>query len=370
MAERERTTAPTAAPQDGAGAMRGGSAPRRRDARGARGARASGGFRPAWWVPGPHAQTLWGKLFRRVPLAPTRLERWDTPDGDFVDLVRLDPEAGAGDAATRPRLLLLHGLEGGRRSHYAQGLFLEARRRGWGMDLMLHRTCGDEPNRLRRFYHSGETSDVAFVVDRVCAERPGAPLGLCGVSLGGNVLLKYLGERGAGVPAQVAGAVAVSVPYDLARGSRHIGRGGFSRVYEASFLRSLRRKVEHKLARYPDLVERERLARLRTLWDFDDVVTAPVHGFRDAADYYARSSALGFLAGVRTPTLLLSAVDDPFLPAAVLDDVRAATAGNPALELEFVARGGHVGFVGGRVPWRPDYYAERRTFEFLAGRVR
>ena len=326
--------------------------------------RGSPPFRPAWWARGPHIQTLYGKLFRRVPLAPTRLERWDTPDGDFVDLVRLAPAA-----ESSPHLLLLHGLEGGQRSHYAQGLFGEARRLGWGMDLLLHRSCGPEPNRLRRFYHSGETGDLAFVLDRLGAERPRAPIGLCGVSLGGNVLLKFLGERGArgeGVPA-VRGAVAISVPYDLARGSRHISRG-FARVYETHFLQSLRRKVEAKRARFPDLVEPERLRRVRTLWDFDDVVTAPVHGFRDAEDYYARSSSLRYLDGVRVPTLLLSAVDDPFLPPEVLDEVRAAARDNPALQLEFSPRGGHVGFVGGRLPWRPEYHAERRTLAFLASR--
>jgi predicted alpha/beta-fold hydrolase len=243
-------------------------------------------------------------------------------------------------------------------------MFGEARRRGWGMDLMLFRSCSGESNRARRFYHSGETSDLALVVDRVCREFPRAPLGLLGVSLGGNVLLKFLGERAVDVPAAVRGAAAVSVPYDLARGSRHIARG-FSRVYEAHFLRSLRRKVDAKLDRYPDLVAPDRLAAVRTLYDFDDVVTAPVHGFRDAADYYAQSSALRWIAGVRVPTLLLSAVDDPFLPAAVLDEVRAVAEGNPALHVEFVSRGGHVGFVSGRVPWRPEYYAERRTAEFL-----
>jgi uncharacterized protein len=319
-------------------------------------------FRPAWWAPGAHIQTLYGKLFRRVPPAPTRLERWDTADGDFVDVVRLPP--GADDA---PHLLLLHGLEGGAQSHYAQGLFGEARRVGWGMDLMLHRSCGPEPNRLRRFYHSGETGDLAFVVDRLVAERPRAPLGVCGVSLGGNVLLKYLGERGDDVPAALLGAAAISVPYDLARGSRHISRG-FSRVYESHFLQSLRRKVEAKRARFPDLADPERLRRARTLWDFDDVFTAPVHGFRDAEDYYARSSSLGYLHAVRVPTLLLSAADDPFLPHEVLDEVRAAARDNPALRLEFSPRGGHAGFVGGRVPWRPEYHAEQRALAFLAAR--
>ena len=327
-------------------------------------------FHPSPWSRNPHLQTLWGKLFRRLALAPTRLERWDTPDGDFVELVRLaladDGRRGAAGERPerRPRLLLLHGLEGGARSHYAQGLFGEARRRGWGMDLLLHRSCGEELNRARRFYHSGETEDVALVVDRLVAEAPEAPLYLAGVSLGGNVLLKYLGERGDRVPAAVRAAVAISVPYDLARGARHIQRG-FARVYERHFLQSLTRKVRAKLAVYPDLVPTERLAGVRTLWDFDDVVTGPVHGFEGAADYYARSSAIRFLAGIRVPTLLLSAVDDPFLPAEVLAEVRGIARGNRALTVEFHAHGGHVGFVHGRVPWRAEYYAERRTLEFL-----
>ena len=321
-------------------------------------------YRPAWWVPGAHAHTLWGKLFRRGRPVPTRTERWDTPDADFVDVVRLDATAGPG----APRLLLMHGLEGTQRSHYAQGMFEQARRRGWGMDLLVFRSCGGETNRTRRFYHSGETTDFAFVLDRVVQEHPHAPLGLVGVSLGGNVLLKFLGERGDDLPAAVRGAAAVSVPYDLARGSRHIAQG-FSRVYEAHFLRSLRGKVQAKLDRYPDLEPTAGIASVRTLYEFDDVVTAPVHGFRDAEDYYTQSSAIRWIDRVRVPTLLLSAVDDPFLPADVLDDVRAIAAGNPALHVEFVPRGGHVGFVSGRVPWRSEYYAERRAAEFLAARL-
>jgi len=320
---------------------------------------ASSSFRAPWWARNPHVQTMWGKFLRYPRRPPTRTERWDTPDGDFVDLVRLD--AAAPD---RPRLLLLHGLEGGTQSHYVQGMFGEARRRGWAMDLLLHRSCGPELNRTRRFYHSGDTADIALVLDRLTREHPDTPLGVCGVSLGGNVLLKYLGERGADVPRPLRAVVTVSVPYDLARGARQIGRG-FARVYEHNFLRSLRGKVAAKRARFPDLADDTTLGRARSLWAFDDVVTAPVHGFRDAADYYARSSSLSFLKDVRVPALLLSAVDDPFLPAAVLDDVRAAARDNPALHLEFTPHGGHAGFVGGRAPWRAEFYAERRTFEFL-----
>jgi predicted alpha/beta-fold hydrolase len=321
-------------------------------------------YRPAWWVPGAHLRTLWGKFFRRAPRLPVRVERWDTHDADFVELVRMDPPGGGGTGAS-PRLVLLHGLEGTFRSHYVGGMFAEARRRGWGADLLLFRSCGSEPNRARRFYHSGETTDFDFALRRIVAERPGAPVVLGGVSLGGNVLLKWLGERGTELPAELRGAVGVSVPFDLARGSRHIERG-FSRVYSRHFLRSLRRKAREKLTRYPDLVPAEALARARTLCDFDDVVTGPVHGFAGADDYYARSSSIHFLARIRLPTLLLSAADDPFLPPEVLDEVRAIARDNPALTVEFTEWGGHVGFVSGVVPWRPEYYAERRMGEFLA----
>ncbi|HEU4628751.1 MAG TPA: hydrolase [Gemmatimonadaceae bacterium] len=316
-------------------------------------------FVPAWWIPGPHAQTLWGKLFRRVPSLPLRHERWDTPDGDFVDLHRLETPGAT------TRLVLLHGLEGGTQSHYVHGTLDQARRRGWHADLLVFRSCGPEPNRARRFYHSGETEDLSLVVDRLVAERPREALVLAGVSLGGNVLLKYLGERGDAVPAAVRAAAAVSVPFDLGRGSRHISRG-FSRVYERHFLRTLRRKALAKLTHYPDLYDPRRLATVRTMLDFDDVVTAPVHGFASADDYYERSSALRFLHAVRRPTLLLSAVDDPFLPAAVLDEVRRVAAGNRCLEIEFPPHGGHAGFIAGRVPWRPLYYAEWRIVDFLA----
>jgi predicted alpha/beta-fold hydrolase len=315
-------------------------------------------YRPAWWVPGPHAQTLWGKFARRAASLPTRVERWATPDNDFVDILRLDagPE--------RPRLFLLHGLEGTARSHYVGGFLQMARQRDWGADMLIFRGCGDEPNRAARFYHSGETSDLAFAVSRVLEEFPVAPLVLCGVSLGGNVLLKWLGERGDSLPERIRAAAAISVPFDLERGSRHISQG-FSRVYERHFLRTLRRKADEKLRHFPGLFDREAMCRARTLYEFDDVVTGPVHGFRGAHDYYTRSSSLRYLARIRRPTLLLSARDDPFLPNDVLNDVADAASKNPYLKAEFTQRGGHVGFVAG-TPWRPVYFAEQRVGEFLS----
>jgi predicted alpha/beta-fold hydrolase len=323
-------------------------------------------YTPAWWVPGPHLHTMWGRLTRRRLTTPVRVERWTTPDDDVLELRRLDLPDGA--SATTPHLVFLHGLEGGVHSHYVANLFAEVARRGWSADLVLFRTCAGELNRARRFYHSGETTDFDFALQRIVAERPDAPVGLAGVSLGGNVLLKWLGERSAnGVPTTIRGTVAVSVPFDLARGSRYISRG-FSRVYERFFLRSLIAKARQKLTRHPDLCDAVALDRVRTLWDFDDVVTAPVHGFRDAIDYYTQSSSIHYLSRVRIPTLLLSATDDPFLPPEVLDDVRSIARHNAALEVEFVRRGGHVGFISGRVPWRPVYYAEWRAVDFLAKR--
>jgi predicted alpha/beta-fold hydrolase len=292
----------------------------------------------------------------------TRVERWDTPDGDFLDIHRLDGPPGA------PRLIFLHGLEGTIRSHYVGGFFAEAARRGWTADLMIFRGCGDEPNRAPRFYHSGETTDLAFVIDRVRAEHPQADLMLAGVSLGGNVLLKFLGERGRTLPPAIRAAAAVSVPYDLERGSRHISRGT-SRIYDRHFLRTLRLKAMAKLERYPRLFDPSALARATSIYEFDDVVTAPVHGFENAHDYYARSSALGFLERIDVPTLLLSAQDDPFLPPEVLDEVRSVAARNSKLIIEFPEHGGHVGFVGGTLPWRPVYYAEWRVCEFLASMI-
>ncbi|MFL5594438.1 MAG: hydrolase [Gemmatimonadaceae bacterium] len=315
-------------------------------------------YSPAWWLPGPHARTIWGRFFRRTPPLHTRVERWDTDDGDFIDLVRLDAPTGT------PRVVVLHGLEGTARSHYARGLFLEAARRGWAADLLLFRGCGGELNRAPRFYHSGETGDVDAVARKLLSADPEAPFLFAGVSLGGNVLLKWLGELGNAVDERVLGAAAVSVPFDLARASRHIDRG-FSRAYQRHFLRSLRRKALAKLDRYPRLISRERVESAGTLYEFDDAVTAPVHGFASADDYYARSSSIRFLSKIEVPTLLLSAVDDPFLPADVLGQVERVAAGNSRIEVEFLAKGGHVGFISGQNPLRPFYYAEWRVGQFF-----
>jgi predicted alpha/beta-fold hydrolase len=323
-------------------------------------------YTPAWWVPGAHLRTLWGKFFRRPSPLTTRIERWPTADGDELELHRLDPIDRS--TAHGGRLLVLHGLEGTIQSHYLRGILARARQLGWSADALIFRTCNGELTRARRLYHSGETTDLDLVVRRILHEHPGQPLALAGFSLGGNVLLKWLGERGADLPREVQGAAAVSVPFDLERGSRFIERG-FSRVYTKHFLRTLRAKAHAKLERDPDLFDPSALERACTLFAFDDAVTAPVHGFVDAGDYYRRSSSIRFLHAIRRPTLLLSAYDDPFLPSAVLDEVATIAAGNPCLVAEFHQRGGHVGFIAGQWPWAPRYYAEDRVLDFLQSSI-
>lgn len=312
-------------------------------------------YRPAWWLPGGHAQTLWGRFARPALRLPLRSECLRTPDGDNLELHVLP---GNDD---QPRVLFLHGLEGSVRSHYVGGIFNEAAHRGWTATLLVFRGCGTAPNLARRFYHSGETSDLEFAFDTLRSRNPDARWFLAGVSLGGNVLLRWLGAHGDTVDNHILGAAAVSVPFDLHEGASRIATGA-SRIYDHAFVRSLRRKAVAKLGRYPNLFDAERLARARTIVDFDNVVTAPVHGFRDARAYYDACSSINVLGRIAVPTLLLSARDDPFLPAEVLDRVAGIARENRALTVEFNERGGHVGFVSGATPWRAFYYGEWRIF--------
>jgi len=314
-------------------------------------------FQPAWWCRHRHAQTIWGALLRPVgPVALTR-QRWETPDGDFLDLDRV---AGA---PRTPILIVWHGLEGSARSKPVLGLLAAARGRGWrGIGVNL-RSCSGEPNRLRRSYHGGETADVAWIIQRVMAEEPGSPILCAGVSLGGNRLLKYLGEQGEALPAAVRAAVAISTPFELAQSVGALERG-FSGFYMGRLVGRLKARTRATLARSPNLVDPRALAAVRTLAEFDELVTAPVHGFRDAADYWRASSSAQFLPRIRRPTLLINAEDDPFLPAQALP--RAAVAANRWLTAEFPARGGHLGFLTGPWPGWPACWADERAMEFLA----
>jgi uncharacterized protein len=310
-------------------------------------------FKPAWWCRGAHMQTLWPKFFSpRSPLA-LRRERLELPDGDFLDIDWTPAAAG-------PIVLLLHGLQGSGESHYARALLRAFDRHGWRGGILHFRGCSGEPNRLARGYHSGETGDVAHVIAQLRQREPNAALAVVGVSLGGNVLVKWLGELGLNSP--LAAAVAISVPYQLGRAASRLDRG-FSRLYQRHLLKSLRRAIEQKRQRIPLPLAVSDLSRLRNFRDFDTHVTAALHGFRDAEHYYQLSSARQYVPRIATPTLLLHALDDPFMTPDVIpagDELPAC------VTLDIQPSGGHVGFVGGNWPWRARYWLTERVPAFLA----
>jgi predicted alpha/beta-fold hydrolase len=320
----------------------------------------TGGFRPAWWLPGPHAQTVGARLLRtRRGVSFTR-ERIELPDGDFLDLDWPQIDACLPPAGAAPLVVVLHGLEGSARSTYAIESYRALARERLAAVGLNFRSCSGEINRLPRLYHSGETGDLGHVLRLLRDRFSDRPLGALGFSLGGNVLLKFLGETPDG---EVSAAAAVSVPYDLGAGADHMERG-VARLYRRYLVRKLQRKVRAKASTMRDRVDVARLLAARTFREFDGEGTAPLHGFRDADDYYGRSGSRKFLAGIRVPTLLLHALDDPFLPASAVPS-QAAFAANPFLRSAVVPRGGHVGFVSGP-PWAPVFWAERRASRFLA----
>jgi len=321
-------------------------------------------FRPAWWLRGAHRQTVWRSLFDRGLSPPYRRERFETSDGDFVDLDWLDSGSRSGD---RPLVIVLHGLEGSSRSPYVPGLLREASRRGWDGVAMNFRSCSGEMNRRPRFYHSGETGDLEEVLSSLIERRPGRPIALVGYSLGGNVLLKWLGEREDDLPETVLAAVAVSVPFDLAAAAYRVDHG-LSRIYGQVFLRTLKKKSAAKARLFPGLLDPKEIAAIGSFAEFDNLVTAPLHGFADARDYWKRASATPRLLTIRKPTLLINASDDPFLPSSCLP--RDAVARSNWLSAEFTPSGGHVGFIDGGRPGAVSYWIDRRAMIFLDSKLR
>lgn len=316
----------------------------------------TGDYQAPAWLPGGHLQTLWPALFAPRPPVAYRRERWETPDGDFVDLDwAID---GTREGEQRPLLALFHGLEGSSDSPYARVLMHACR--GYGAHgVVIHfRGCSGELNRRPRAYHSGDSEEADWVLRRLATRRQSAgltgPLWVAGVSLGGNLLLKWLGERGrdAGF---VAAAAAVSPPQDLHAGALALSRG-FNRIYTSHFLSTLRRKSLRMLERHPGLFDRSRVVASRDFFDFDEWVTAPLHGFESALDYWTRSSCRRFLAGITVPTLVLNALNDPFLPPTALAGPHDVS---PAVNLEYPAEGGHVGFLEGRPPGRLEWLPRR-----------
>ncbi len=320
---------------------------------------------PARWLPGANVMTVFASVARVFPRPRARRERWELPDGDFLDLDRYAPPPSTRGPGVPPLLVVLHGLEGSSRAPYVRGLVALALARGLGAVAVNFRGCSGQQNRLPRFYHSGETGDLDVVVTRLAAERPDRPLVLAGFSLGGNVVAKYLGERGDTLPPAVRGAVGVSVPFDLSRSAHALDAPGFwNGVYRERFLRKLRRKALAKARRFPGAFDAARVRAARTFAAYDAAVTAPLHGFASAEDYWRRASSGPLLAGIRRPFLALASLDDPIVPGDTVPVAAPRT--NPWVTVEATPAGGHVAFVSG-LPFWPSYWAERRAIDFLVG---
>lgn len=311
------------------------------------------------WLPGAHAQTIAAARLLPCPAVTYRRERWDTPDGDFIDVDFAQPEPAA---AAAPLLAMFHGLEGDSRSHYSRSIMRHFADRGWRALVIHFRGCSGEPNRLPRAYHSGDSDEGDWILRRLHARWAGAALHAVGISLGGNMLAKWAGERGTDA-AFVTAAASVGSPLDLVAGGEAISRG-FNLLYTKMFLATLKRKAEDKAQRFAGLVRIERLRAARNLYQFDDEFTAPVHGFAGTMDYWRRASAKPHLGGIGMAYLLLNALNDPFVPAASLPTVQQVSR---HVWLEQPAQGGHIGFPQGALPGNLDFLPQRLEQFFRQG---
>ncbi|MEJ2059635.1 MAG: hydrolase [Gammaproteobacteria bacterium] len=311
-------------------------------------------FRPPRWFRNPHLQTLWPVLFKPRPKLPLQRERLELPDGDFLDL-------DWGPVRQGPLVLVLHGLEGSIRSHYASAIMHALIEAGYTAVLMHFRGCSGEPNRLPRAYTAGDTVDLAQVVEVISSRYPGKPLAAIGYSLGGNALLKWLGQTRDANP--LTTAVAVSVPFDLSAGARRMKKG-FSRLYQRHLVGRLKRTIQRK--QRLGLMGRDhqpsRLRNLHTFLEFDDAITAPLHGYRDVHHYYGDASSRQYLKDISRPTLILHAEDDPFM---FPDSVPNAEELSATTELELARYGGHVGFVAHPLRMKQHGWVEKSVLDWL-----
>ena len=309
-------------------------------------------FNPAWWLRSPHLQTLWPVFFKKRHKLDLTTEQVELDDGDFVDLRWSKKQSDK-------VVLVLHGLEGKLSSHYANGVMHQLEQSGYRPVFMCFRGCSGRINRLARAYHSGETGDLSFIVEHINNTTGKHPYGVIGYSLGGNVLLKWLGETGADNP--VKKAVAISVPYQLHDAARRL-ETGVSKIYRDHLLRSLRKTYSEKFSRIKSPLDVD-IKQLKSFWDYDDKVTAPLHGFDGAQDYYDRCSSRQFLKDIRVPTRMIHAADDPFMFDSTVPDENELS---PAIDLLLSTNGGHVGFIAGDNPFRTYSWSERKILEFLS----
>ncbi len=313
-------------------------------------------YRAPHWLPGGHLQTLYAYYLPQPCFLNFRRERWETPDGDFIDLDWLD-DCGTGAAL----IVLFHGLEGCSRSHYALSLANELRRQNHNGVIVHSRGCSGEANRLPRSYHAGDSAEIDWVLRRLKHENPKRRLQVAGVSMGGNDLLKWLGEQGSSGLEIVDRAAAVSAPLDLNIAAQQLDFGWNQRLYTRDFLRTMRRKVLAKISLHGLEVDARLVRAARTFREFDNLYTAPIHGFKDAEDYWTQSSSKSWLKHIRVPTLVINARNDPFFPADALPRREEVS---ESVTLEYPESGGHVGFVSGNFPghlgWLP-----RRILRFF-----
>jgi predicted alpha/beta-fold hydrolase len=314
-------------------------------------------YRAPAWLPGGHLQTLYASLFIRVPQLAYRRERLELPDGDFLDFDWVDGHPGS------PLVALFHGLEGSADSPYARALMHSVRQRGWHGVVAHFRGCSGEDNRLPRAYFAGDSDDIERMLRHIKTRHPDVPVYAVGVSLGGNALLKWLGETGAAAAALVERASAVSAPLDLAAAGHALDHGFNRRVYTAHFLATLRKKALTKARLFPDLLDPQAIAAATTFREFDTLVTARLHGFRDADDYWRRVSSKPLLKSIAVPTLVINAKNDPFLPATALP---AAAEVSPVVVLEQPDTGGHVAFPSAPFPGNLDWLPRRLMQHFDA----
>jgi predicted alpha/beta-fold hydrolase len=300
------------------------------------------------WLPNGHWQTIYPAKCIHLTAPQYRRERWATHDGDFIDIDFVD----AADAVcSKPMLVLFHGLEGSSHSHYAKSLMTHVARLGWAGAVPHFRGCSGEINHAPRFYHSGDAEEIDWILRRLAHGHSG-PIYAVGVSLGGNALLRWLGESGHQADF-VSAACAISAPLDLAQGGAALSRG-FNKIYTRMFLRTLKPKCLTKLQQFPDLFDRSSMLAARDLYEFDNIVTAPLHGYRDTDDYWHRASAKHVLADITLPTLVLNAQNDPFMPAQYLPQQAS-----PRVTLEYPQHGGHVGFATAPWPGQLDWLPQR-----------
>lgn len=312
-------------------------------------------YRAPLWLRGGNPQTIYPLLLKGSP-PPLRRERWDTPDGDFIDVDWLVAPPGAPlGVPPAPLVILFHGLEGSSASHYARALMRATAARRWHGVVVHFRGCSGEPNRLPRAYHSGDIAEIHWILSRMRLLHADAPLFAVGVSLGGNALLKWLGKHESAAMGLVDAAAAVCAPVDLVAAGMSLG-SGFNLAYAQHFLRTLKRAALAKLERFPGLFDRSKVLAARTLYEFDNAVTAPLHGFRNTEDYWLRASSKPWLRRIRVPTLLLNTLNDPFLPAAALPQLHQVSR---HVLREFPREGGHVGFVSGAFPGHLDWLPQR-----------